>query len=305
MEQLRRRSSGSGFRKTNTLFNQSPWGTGWLGWLSTLWPLLAHLILSIPITTFVVYYVNNNYFNLHVRLPWTSLVNANGERIQWGRWAPLQSDITTLISASLVLLRWVVVAWSAALNWRCIFLLMGSDGLRSQRLRQIIRYQLLFPYASSPLTLLIGATLLINLMAQSMSPVLTGAISWVPSNTPARRVTNATINVPVAFQSDEWLNYHDNIEWRKRVTVQASGLVTSAWQPDEAKGALKRALHGASGLNVNSTIANVTLPYFSITSLEWISNVTQGLSSYQRNVEGYWRYVGVGDGTAPVPVANN
>lgn len=36
------------------------------------------------------------------------------------------------------------------------------------------------------------------------------------------------------------------------------------------KGILKRALPSTAGLNINSTIANVTLPFFSVTSLEWI-----------------------------------
>ncbi|KDN33432.1 hypothetical protein RSAG8_13476, partial [Rhizoctonia solani AG-8 WAC10335] len=59
-----------------------PWEGGWRAWLKTLWPLAAHLVLVFLITTFTVYYVDDNYFNLNDRLPWTSLTNANGERIR-------------------------------------------------------------------------------------------------------------------------------------------------------------------------------------------------------------------------------
>ncbi|KDN40502.1 hypothetical protein RSAG8_08122, partial [Rhizoctonia solani AG-8 WAC10335] len=281
----------------------SPWDSGWRAWrawLKTLWPLAAHLILVTLITTFVVCYVDDNYFNLHDRLPLTSLINANGERIRWDRHAPLQSDITTIISASLVALRWVVIAWTVGLKWRSAFMLMGTNGLHHQSLKQIVGYGLLFPspYVGGPLGLLVGATLLINMVAPSLSPLLTGSISWVPSNTPARHLTNITIKVPVAFHSNEWDQYQGRVEWRNRVTVQAAGLVTSAWQPGDGKGALKRALRNATGLNVNSTIANVTLPYFAVLSLEWISDPTRELSSYQRDVDGFWSHVGVGDGTA-------
>ncbi|KEP46979.1 putative transmembrane protein, partial [Rhizoctonia solani 123E] len=278
----------------------SPWESGWRAWINTILSLAVHLFLALLIAIFVGYYVDDNYFNLHDRLPWTSLTDVNGEKVRWDRHAPLQLDITTIVSALLVILRWAIASWTVAFKWRSAFLLVGTNGLRRRSLKQIVRFGLLLPRASigGPLALFIGVTLFLNTVGQSLSPLLTGSISWVPFNTLARPLTNTTISVPVASPTDEWDRYQKWEEWRQRVTVQAAGFVTSAWQPGDPKGALKRTLHSATGLDVNSTITNVTLPYFSVTSLEWISNTTHDISSYQKDVDKFWRNIGVGYSSA-------
>ncbi|KAG8687620.1 hypothetical protein FRC11_006901 [Ceratobasidium sp. 423] len=278
--------------------------TRWHAWIVTIRSLVLHLVMSLGLIMFMIHYVNGNHFNLDDRLPWTPITDANGERVRWDRPAPLQSDITTIISAWLVILRLNIAAWTTALGWRGAFLLMSTAGLKSQNLKQLVRYGFLSPtaYTQNSLVPLVSATLLVNMVALSVTPILTGSISWMPSNTPARRLTNTTVSVPAAFHSDEWERYQMNMEWRKRVTVQGAGLVAASWQSSDNRRVLKRALHGTAGLNVNSTIANVTLPYFSVISLEWLSDPIQQLSPYQRDVDRFWHNIGVGDGKTSLTV---
>ncbi|KAH7337249.1 hypothetical protein B0J17DRAFT_527083, partial [Rhizoctonia solani] len=80
------------------------------------------------------------------------------------------------------------------------------------------------------------------------------------------------------------------------------GLVAAAWQSGDRTGVLKRALRSTAGLNVDSTIANVTLPYFSVIAMEWLSNPTQDLSAYQQDVDGFWPHLGMGDGVTSLTV---
>lgn len=57
-----------------------------------------------------------------------------------------------------------------------------------------------------------------------------------------------------------------------------------SWGRKAKRGILKRVLTSAGSLNINSTIANVTLQHFSVTLLEWITNPREVLMEEQWNV---------------------
>lgn len=125
------------------------------------------------------------------------------------------------------------------------------------------------------------------------APILTGSITWTPSSQPAELPSNAYINISVGSDTDEWHSYLNDERWREQVRIQAGGFAAIAWGRNVEKGILKRALPSAATLPINTTIANVTIPVFSITSLSWISDPQQTLTETQLDIEKWADDLGV------------
>jgi hypothetical protein len=71
-------------------------------------------------------------------------------------------------------------AWQALMAWRCSFIELEKSGLRCSELSRQISLKIP-AFQWSMTTLLINLILLLNWPAQLASPVLSGAISWVPT----------------------------------------------------------------------------------------------------------------------------
>ncbi|KAB5588240.1 hypothetical protein CTheo_8317 [Ceratobasidium theobromae] len=254
------------------------------------------------ITGFINLYVDGNHFNMTERRP--SVALPDGTSAPGGHYAPLQSDIATLLSTSQMTLRWVIAGWATSLGWRGAFLLMERVGLRLQDLKGIIRYSLLPPpsYLKHPLAFLVGLTLIATILAQSASPIMTGSITWQPSTWPAKTVAEETVNISVASNSQNWVYYQEASRFRERVAIQAGGLLSYAWGRDVELGVMKRVIPSISGLNINSTIGNVTIPYFAVTSLEWISDPMTELTPLQRDVNKMYLTMGTRQGAGALVV---
>lgn len=253
-------------------------------WASTLSPLILHFIISIGITIFVVNYVNGRYFNLTERRPLVSLAGGVTARSQG--YVPLQSDVVTFLSATLVVLRVFAAAWAGSLCWRGAFFLMERTGLRRRDLNWMISYGLFTPlsYGRDAVMFCVGVILLVTLLAQVVSPILTGSITWIPSNRLAEVKLNATVQVPVVRDGVHWNGYSIWAPRRRWTVRQAAGYASLAWGRNIEKDVMKRVLLSAAGLHVNSTITNMTLPYFSVTALEWIANPSEVLPPNQLDV---------------------
>lgn len=150
-------------------------------WATTLWPLVLHCVLTVSIVAFLLSYVNANHFNVKERRAHVQL--ANGTTVFWPRSAPLQSDITTLLSSSLTLLGLITTAWLGQLVWHCAFMLMEQTGLRPSQLHNMIKYRIHQPRKGKKrIDLLTAIIIAIVLPANVVAPVLTGSITWVPDN---------------------------------------------------------------------------------------------------------------------------
>lgn len=250
--------------------------------MSTLWPLPVQFLIAVGILALLIY-VNGRHFNLTERNPSILLPGGNATRLD--RFTPLQSDVTTFISAALVIFRLVAAAWAGSLCWRSAFFLMGRPGLRRQELHWMIGLGIVTPlaYFRDALISIVGIIMLITFCAQATSPILTGSITWIPSSRLVELRSDATVSalvVPDLKQWEEYSTYAPRREWTAR---QAAGLSNLAWGRDVEKGVMKRVLPSTYGLSINSTVANVTLPYFSVTSLEWVAD-PMTLPESQRNL---------------------
>ncbi|KAG8707970.1 hypothetical protein FRC11_006929 [Ceratobasidium sp. 423] len=235
----------------------------------------------------MVFYVNRNNFNIKDRKPMAPL--ADGTFVTWIRYSPLQSDITTFLSVLLALLRLITACWLGPLCWRCAFILMEQTGLRPQNLHILIAYG--FPTMGLPrkhlTSYLIWVVLAIVLPIHLIAPILTGSITWVPSSHRPEHLANSNIGVATVTEGGGgrwywWQNY-DSV--RERIVIIAGGFANTAWGRDSPYGTLKRVLPSSSFLETNSTISNVTIPYFSVHSIQWISNPLQTLTPDELHVD--------------------
>lgn len=77
-------------------------------------PVFLHLIFTIVLALSVIFVVDSHFVNDG------STLRSNGNK--W--WTV--SDITTFISASLVVVQWAAGTWTIMTGWRCAFMLLDS-----------------------------------------------------------------------------------------------------------------------------------------------------------------------------------
>ncbi|CAE6445876.1 unnamed protein product [Rhizoctonia solani] len=249
-------------------------------WVHTTWALIAHFILSVGTVGFVLFYVDNESFNLTERSPFVKTIH-NSIKTPF---RPTQSDIVTILSSMIVTVRSALAAWVTALCWRAALFLM-ERGLPRRDLKTLISFGVLSPrmYQRDAVTFLIGTFLLASMLSGLVSPLLTGSIYWAPSNqlawnlpTPPAEVTNSDFSI-------QWENYKNNTPSRSVVIQKGLGMVNIGWGRDIEQGTLKRVIPSLSDLAIDSTVENVTLPYFAMHNLEWISNPEESLTKDERN----------------------
>ncbi len=101
------------------------------------YPLILHLLSTLILTIVIRTSVDGQDFNLQ---SWKALA----------RFTPLQSDITTAVSAGIAIVRSFAAMWSASVVWRCIFILMESGGISLEQIDRLITWQVhLYPHLKS------------------------------------------------------------------------------------------------------------------------------------------------------------
>ncbi|KAL5639003.1 hypothetical protein ACGC1H_003392 [Rhizoctonia solani] len=268
-----RSSSTETLWKENTNVTRKRPSTAWIG---TVWALLLHCLLSIGITILVLVYIEGSYFNVTERTPLVQV--AGGTRATAFRL--MQSDVVTLLSGIIAILKCALTAWTTSLCWRVAIFLMERRGLARRDLKALLSYGQLPPgaYSRDWSTLIIGTLLLASLVANFSSPLLTGSISWVPSNQLAHdlsldpidfnTVENGTLTeLPDAYRNRDYE--------RMGTSLAGTGLVSIGWGRGVEKGVLKRVSSSVEALTLNSTIENVTMPYFKVHSMQWIENANE------------------------------
>jgi len=141
-------------------------------WLWAIAPLILHLSTALVLVGFLAFRIDKHDSNLHSR-------NASTH------FTPLQSDITTAVSAGVTIARFFVAMWSAATIWRFIFILMEKDVISLQQIDTLLTWQIHFLprlNSSRKVGLLISIVLYLSLPCQLSGPILTGSITWSSSN---------------------------------------------------------------------------------------------------------------------------
>ncbi|CAE7054245.1 unnamed protein product [Rhizoctonia solani] len=226
-------------------------------------PLIFQAAIAIAIACIMIFPLDQSQFFLE-RYPTVTL--ADGTSIQLDGYHLLQSDITTLLSVSLVILRWVAAAWAGPLCWRVICLLGESHGVQRRDIRWASNRMVLPPstYFRNPLAFVLGIILLVSAVPQAFSPVLTGAIRWEP----------ITLNLdPIPGHSQPIVNiseqhFFDSEYSGSNVPMIIARDYVTTWGNSSETNVSRRLIPAIEGLGINSTLANITLPYLH-TSVEW------------------------------------
>ncbi|GAB1522194.1 hypothetical protein RhiTH_005306 [Rhizoctonia solani] len=216
----------------------------------------------------MVCYISGNSFNIqgHAVL----VQNAEGFQLPF---TLTQSDAVTILSSLIVIQKWALTAWVAPLCWRISVLLMEKHGLRRRDLKALIRYRLLTPHTflKNVPTFIIGTLLLAGLVANLVSPVLTGSISWTQSRVSLTNSSTRSIRLTDTGESGSIPDsYIENQLRRDGMVQKAVGLASLAWTRGAMTNDYRRVSSSVELLKEHDTIERVLLPYFKVDSMRWI-----------------------------------
>jgi len=246
-------------------------------WALALLPLAAHFAMSAATVTFMVVYVSGRPFGIRERR--ASFVESNGSRGTVEHPTPLQTDITTLLSVALALTRMCGGCWCTAMCSRCAFLLLEKDGMYLKDLAWMFDWGLPASFTSkrkgsnSRIVLITGIILLASLPAQYAAPLLTGSITWSPSYGMVSGSV-AVSNISVGrMDIDSYAWWQMNLQ---KSRIRAAAIATATWSAGATSGGglMKRIVAPAERLSDNSTLNNITLPYFRVHSLTWLTDIS-------------------------------
>jgi hypothetical protein len=206
------------------------------------WILPVHLTLTAAFTFIVLKVLQGQHF----------LVSGSENRdYASSTFRIYQSDVNTLLSLALVLIRTLAGCWLTLTGWRMAFISLERNGATLRETNRMINYRIppFKPWArirwNKDSSQVLAATLwiifLLALPAQFVAPLLTGAINWIPGTDFVRSPSQVSITTP-----------------------------SSAYRAPS-----RRLIPSLFGVALNSTLANVTVPYFQIHSLSWITSADQ------------------------------
>ncbi|KAH7335055.1 hypothetical protein B0J17DRAFT_672510 [Rhizoctonia solani] len=199
-------------------------------------PLAIHLLGSVAIVVTLAQYLNGRHFYLQ-RRPQVMLADGTMRSDLLGQYNLLQLDITTIVSASIMILRWLVAAWAGPLCW--------------------VFFILILSLANAP-----------------SSPLLTGSISWMPSNHTLALTTNPTLFMTGPLPRQPGQQRLTDLGTMSEVAMFHAPLVNHfnmAWSTKLEHGIFKRVVTNAARLEIGSTIENVHLPHFKVTEIKWLT----------------------------------
>ncbi|KAL1641515.1 hypothetical protein SLS58_006020 [Diplodia intermedia] len=198
-----------------------------------------------------------------------------------------QADVTTLVSAALVLVRLTLNVCSSIAAQRSIFILLEKCGITLQEIERI------FSFEQGPLGMngfKLGTVILLLLLipAQLSAPLAQGALSWEPQLSLRHADYNVSLNI--AGPGDAFNQFKNHDEPRDFSIKRASGLAvihrfgpdfysvmdsdekvpSRRWAPAFREHELSNQTKGYQALPGNTSIGNTTLPFFRMSNLAWI-----------------------------------
>ena len=259
------------FRKRGRITSRAP----------EAWLLLCAHFLSCLTLSMVLAFVVNSY----------QAINTSTSRYATGRLLLRVSDITTLISVALVIIKVAITSWSLIAVWRSAYILMHNEkkatSLSTERFAFMIKWRLP-PYMMYPLRLpggklcwMVTAVLSIVFSQSFISPLLSDAVNWNPSSIPSTETVNVS-STDLTADFGEWYWYLDQQVSRQEYLRRAAGIASLTWatmariDSNGTDGTGNGCCHivNDDGLPSNSTLENVKVPCIKINSISWDQSST-------------------------------
>lgn len=198
------------------------------------------------------------------------------------------NDVTTLVSAGLVIIKYIVTCWSIIAVWRCVYILTQNtkSGLSPQQLSFMAKYKLpswlgpSFSESKGVKNWTIAAILLLLLPQSFTASLLFDAIDWTPSSVPIGTTVPVNSTNPDAAFDLEWYQYTESKTYyqvRKsnfKTVVGISSLAWSDFSTTSANGTSLtkngcRHVVNDDGLSINSTLSHFIVPCVQIHNISW------------------------------------
>ena len=219
-------------------------------------------------------------------------VDAITPRLNDGRYSLRVADITTLISAALVVIKLVVTALTSIIVWRCaeVLVFFTEAGLSSTQLLFVLKQSGLqwirdpwFP--KEPRSWAIATILFLTLGQAIIAPLLSGSINWVSVSVIGSTIIPVNSTVPTAdlYYWYQFILPAYDLE-RELVRNAAAGFTNLAWSESSDLSADGTSLTGngcrhvttnSNGITSGSAISNITIPCLHISSIDWAVSADQ------------------------------
>ncbi|KAG8830872.1 hypothetical protein FRC17_004136 [Serendipita sp. 399] len=246
-------------------------------------PIIAYISLAITTTVVLIYAIHSHRFHISST---DKLFGLEDGRITFLPFSGLrQSDVTTLVSLASTLTRFFGSICCGIACWQAAYILLEKEGLSLADLDGLVSLPFLRPWPWSTYRIVLSCVALLFLSSELYSPILNGSISWetVTSIGPKGDVLKGI--------SQSWSSWMWRIPRRdysvvvRAVILVMTGLVNARQVYDTSHTSdLWRVVDVARDLPINSTLANITLPFFVIDSFEWINDPDNTLDPTILNV---------------------
>ncbi|RHZ48212.1 hypothetical protein CDV55_101168 [Aspergillus turcosus] len=212
-------------------------------------------------------------------------INTTSPHYESGHLRLRVSDVTTLVSMALVIIKFFLGVWSTIVVWRCAYVLRDRAGFdpQSQRISFMKKHKLP-PTAMWPVqwprgfpSWMVAVSLVLMAVQPYISPLLSGAVNWDPSSVSTGNRIQVNDTNPAA-DLVQWYWYLAQQSDRKSYLRLAAGMANLAWANSAAVSANGTSITGngcrhvvnrGGELAVNSTVWNLVVPCININSISW------------------------------------
>ena len=235
-------------RKQESAFWQYFWANYILG---------LHAIAAVAVVCFMLKFIDGIAVNFNDKVPWY-------------RRAYLQADdITTVVTAVVVVVRMMTVAWAAKSAWRCALIVLEIQGMTLEQFNRTISWPVYILNGSADAW---KATWVLWLLvpANFFSPVITGSVGWRDVAIAVRRSTFQHTGPKATTEG--WYLYSIRAGTRvKGLGLSAASRAGVGWLDfgQDSHRASRLVTTSQQRMPVNSTIGNLTLPFLEIHSISW------------------------------------
>ncbi len=246
------------------------------------WWLLPFHLLIVGVVAFTIIYVVNGRAFLLVSQSAAGLPNDVHIVLY-------QSDVTTLVSIALVVVRVLAGSWFSLAAWRMVFISLEMSGMTLRDAKRMLEYGVpSLPFVcndargkkrqfrtSKRFAMTLWLMFLLALPAQFVAPLAAGSITWIPDSITAAPGYKALItSAGPGARWDWWQEYAKN----RLFTVYRAAALASIFPVSSFDGSasrlVRRQMPSIRGVAINSILAEATVPHFNINSLEWITSAS-------------------------------
>jgi len=180
------------------------------------------------------------------------------------------SDVTTGVSAALVVLRTVGHCFMMGVAWRAAMVLLQHDGLTLSQLNTMITYRVPATWSGQH-AWLIALALMILLPPTFISPLLSGSVDWVEGDGPGSNTSEVKAGFGLRqYKEADWDKVSRLPEARLGVLYCALGYAAQAWcGPDSTRYYWGWHRYVAwEEATINTIVYNVPMPFIEL-QISW------------------------------------